>query len=83
MAMSTIRMIGIPLEEVVTRLKELHEALSEKEMAVGADTDVHLNITDREHVNSATITVYFFQTPPLETKNKKDNDGTQTDKHQL
>ena len=55
------RIIGIPLEEVGLRLKELHNAITEKGMAIGAQTDCHLEITDSKHVNSATITVYFFQ----------------------
>ena len=65
MAMTSMKMIGIPLKEVGPRLEELHNALAEKEMAVGADTDVHLNITDGEHVNIAAITVYFLQKPTI------------------
>ena len=55
------RIIGIPLEEVGPRLKELHNAITEKGMAIGAQTDCRLEITDGKHVNSAIITVYFIQ----------------------
>ncbi len=59
--MKTGRIIGITLEEVGLRLKELHNAITEKGMAIGAQTDCHLEITNSKYVNSATITVYFFQ----------------------
>ena len=54
--------IGISYEEVGPRLKELDEALQKCDMALGADTDIHLTVgPEKDRVMSATITVYLLQ----------------------
>ena len=54
---------GIPLKEVGGRLLELHKAIEEHDMAIGAEMDYHVDMvgTEQEQVRSATLTVYFFE----------------------
>ena len=60
---------GIPYEEVGPRLKELDEALRKCDMAVGAETDIHLTLGPaKDRVMSATITVYLLQKEEPEEK---------------
>ena len=61
---------GIPYEEVGPRLKELDEALRKFDMALRAETDIHLTVGPvKDRVMSATITVYLLQ----EEETNKDN----------
>ena len=54
---------GIPLKEVGGRLLELHKAIEEHDMAIGAEMDYHVDMvgTEQEQVRSVTLTVYFFE----------------------
>lgn len=65
---------GIPLKEVGGRLLELHKAIEEHGMAIGAELDYHIDMagTEQEQVRSATLTVYFFE------KDQEAGDGTQS-----
>ena len=65
---------GIPLKEVGGRLLELHKAIEEHGMAIGAELDYHIDMagTEQEQVRSATLTVYFFE------KDQEVGDGTQS-----
>lgn len=68
------RIIGIPLEEVGLRLKELRNAITEKGMAIGAETNCNLEITSFGKIaRSATITVYFFQKEEDQTTENLEN----------
>lgn len=58
--------IGIPLKEVGLRLQELHDAIEKHGMAVAAENECRVFYAGKKErddviVQSAVVTVYFFQ----------------------
>ena len=61
--MSNPSRIGIPLDKVGERLKQLNEAILENNMAIKADSGVRLNISSYsgDTALSVQIEVYLFE----------------------
>ena len=59
--MSRIVQVGIPIEEVGKRVKELTEAIKKHDMDIGAESSININIGPKEEAISATLTVYFLK----------------------
>ena len=53
--------IGIPIEEVGDRLKALNESLLQNNMALKADTGVHINCSRDKVALSLVLEVYLFE----------------------
>lgn len=61
MAMVGTRGIGIPIEEVGDRLKALDESLKQNNMALKADTGVHIACSRDKVALSFVLEVYLFE----------------------
>lgn len=60
--------IGIPIDTVGERLKALHESLMENDMALKAETGVHINCSRSEIALGFTLEVVVFDTEDKEEK---------------
>jgi hypothetical protein len=65
------KQIGIPVDEVGPKIKELNKAIEKLDMVIGADMTYQLDLmgTANECVKAVTLTVYLFQ--------RKDNQETE------
>lgn len=55
--------IGVTLKEAEEKIRDLNKALEDKNMAIGAEMDFHVNLMEKDkgNVNGVTVTVYFFE----------------------
>ena len=59
--MTSMGLIGIPLEEVGDRLKALDESLRQNGMALKADTGVHIDCSRDKVALGFVLEVVFFK----------------------
>lgn len=52
--------IGIPLEKVGERLKQLHEAILANNMAIKSDSNINVELARADTALAVQITVYLF-----------------------